>query len=367
MDSHVEIIEKVVDFFESKELDRLVKMVRFVTTKLEEDLAERAILARVSSRVKSSHSLRGKLEKWAGDPNKAINLLGSPQEVLNRVSDLAAARVMTYTENDREAVSEMAKFSFSSPGSYRNSFDLEKKEDHPRIKNDPDNHYRATHMMVAVHEADLHGEFTNLKHDKCELQITSLLAHVWNEIEHDTIYKTLSGDLSDLERDAIDSLGHLTKTGDNIIKSLLRARDFREDREEGNLLEENARFSHFGELSNFLENHYGQKINGAIIDYFSGVAELMSCLQALNWHHPRDVAGQLSPKFLQEARKETLSLKRFLERNKRLRPTLDVDSCDLLVVGAMMKRQGDLETKFASLHKNKREVAILSLLIEKNA
>lgn len=364
-DYHVKI-EKTIEFFESKEVDRLGKMIRFVTSQLEDALVSRGILARVSSRVKSSQSLRGKLLKWADSPEKAANLLSDPQDVLNRVTDLAAARVMTYTEKDRDAVSEIAQEVFSSPDGYQTLFDLEKKENHPRIKDNSLNHYRATHMMVSVREDNLQGDFANLKHDKCELQITSLLAHVWNEIEHDTIYKTLSGDLSDLERDAIDSLGHLTKTGDNIIKSLLRAREVREDREEDDLREENARFSHSGELAEFLEKHFGPKINGHAINYSSGVAELMSCLRILNWHHPRDITGQFSPSFLQQARKEALRLKRFLEKNNRLRPTIEVDSCDMLVVAAMIKRQDDLERKFSKLHKNKREVSIFAALIEKS-
>lgn len=59
-------INETIQFFESKEVDRLEKLIRFVTTKLENALAERQILARVSSRVKISQSLRAKLLKWAG-------------------------------------------------------------------------------------------------------------------------------------------------------------------------------------------------------------------------------------------------------------------------------------------------------------
>lgn len=50
-------VNETIQFFESKEVDRLEKLVLFVTTKLERALAERQILARVSSRVKSSQSL----------------------------------------------------------------------------------------------------------------------------------------------------------------------------------------------------------------------------------------------------------------------------------------------------------------------
>lgn len=63
-------IDDLVEFFESKEIDRLVKMIRLVTVRMEQELVDVGILARVSSRVKSSSSLRGKLQKWAEDPEK---------------------------------------------------------------------------------------------------------------------------------------------------------------------------------------------------------------------------------------------------------------------------------------------------------
>lgn len=358
-------IDEVLEFFESKEVDRLVKMIRLVTVRMEQELSEARILARVSSRVKSASSLRGKLQKWADDPKTVERLTGDAEQILSRVSDLAAARVTTYTENDRDAVAEIAQSVFRSPPSYSRPFDLEKKENDRRIKDNQLNHYRATHMMISIHENDLIGEFSNLKRDKCELQITSLLAHVWNEIEHDTIYKTLSGDLSDLERDAIHSLGYLTKTGDNIIKILLSARQVREDREEDTLRRENARFLHSEDLADFLEKHYGKNINGKSFDFRHGALELLAILRSINWDHPHNITSNFSPKFLGDARKETVKLKKFLEINNRMKPKVVLDSCDVFLVGTIMKRRDDLQRHFSGHHKNKREVAILSVYAER--
>lgn len=357
-------VDETIKFFESKEADRLEKLVRFVTTKLEEALIERQILARVSSRVKSSQSLRGKLTKWAKTPGKEHNLQLEPQEILHKVSDLAAARVTTYTEKDRDAVAELVQEIFVSPMELNIPFDLERKEDHPRIKTDDKNHYRATHMMIALREEDCVGKLSNLDKDRCELQITSLLAHVWNEIEHDTIYKNLSGELSDFEREAIDSLGHLTKTGDSIIKGLLRARQAREDKHQLDINQENARFTNTVELSEFLKNHFGSKINGQSIDYTSGARDLLACLRAANWHHPQDITNQLSPSFLLNARRETFRLKRFLEKNQRSRPSINVETCDLLIVAVIMKKFDLLKRSMHNVHSNKREKAILGVFEE---
>lgn len=190
------------------------------------------------------------------------------------------------------------------------------------------------------------------------------MAHVWNEIEHDTVYKNLTGDLSDLELEAIDSLGSLTKTGDGIIKNLLRARQVREDKHELDLSEESARFTHSDELAGFLKSHFGARVNGNSMDYGAGARELMACLRAVNWHHPQDVTGQLSPAFLQLARKELLKLNRFLKRSNRSRPSLDAESCDLFTVAVIMKNQQALEVALSDVHSNKREKAILSVYLE---
>ena len=356
-------INETIQFFESKEADRLEKLVRFVTAKLEKTLVEHQILARVSSRVKSSQSLRAKLMKWPGT-DREPDLHLEPQEILRKVNDLAAARVMTYTEKDRDAVAELVEEIFVCPGGFEIPFDLERKEEHPRIKLNEQNHYRATHMMIGVNESDCVGQFSNLGGDKCELQITSLLAHVWNEIEHDTVYKVLTGELSNFEREAIDSLGNLTKTGDSIIKSLLRARQAREDKQQLDLSEESARFAHADELSEFLEKHFGPKINGQNMNYASGARELLACLRAINWHHPREVTAELAPGFLQAARKETLRLKRFLEKNQRTRPSLDAETCDLLIVAVIMKKHEKLARAMRDVHSNKREKAILGVFEE---
>ena len=360
-------IEEIVEQFESQ-VDRLIKLIRFVTVKMEQELIKEGILARVSARVKSSDSLRSKLRNWADDPNKVNRLNGSSNEVLSMVSDLAAARVMTYTENDRDAVVQIAQRVFRGPVIGQNPFELEKKEDDSRIKSNDRNHYRATHMMIAVHENDLKVGFTNLKHDKCELQITSLLAHVWNEIEHDTIYKKLSGDLSDLEHNAIDSLGLLLKTGDKIIKSLLSARELREDQEEKFSIKENARFSNSEALSGFLNDHYGKYINGRQFDLNSGASELLELLRALKWDHPHNVTDFFSAKVLIMARKETVKLKKFLEDQSRTRPSLALDSCDVFTVGLIMKKKADIErwVTLTGRHRNNREVAIFSAYLDKS-
>ena len=76
-------------------------------------------------------------------------------------------------------------------------------------------------------EEDLSGVNENLRGTTCEVQVCSILAYVFNEIEHDLQYKPLSGELSEAEKEFIDQLGLLTKAGELTIKRLLSETDER--------------------------------------------------------------------------------------------------------------------------------------------
>jgi hypothetical protein len=82
--------------------------------------------------------------------------------------------------------------------------------------------------MVKIRDEDLVGRYQNLKGLGCEAQVCSLLAHVYNEIEHDLRYKPLAGALSDKENDFLNGLGHLMQTGDIIITQTLDAVELRQ-------------------------------------------------------------------------------------------------------------------------------------------
>lgn len=106
-------------------------------------------------------------------------------------------------------------------------------------QNDPakrDNYYRATHIEACLPPTDLVGTYANVARVPCEIQVCSMMAHVWNEIEHDLGYKPFAGSLSPFERDQLKHLGMMVRTADGIISQLLAATDQR-------LGAETARFS----------------------------------------------------------------------------------------------------------------------------
>lgn len=200
-----------------REQDRYVKMAEVVYEKCLEIVQKKlTVRATVQRRAKNPKSFVEKLKKAE---NRAK--YNSVDEVFARISDLAAVRIATYLESDRVPVVDELKKEFVGPAGHDEPvIDVKDKADNGR-------HYRATHCQVFLPEEDLAGTNENLAGTTCEIQVCSLLAHVFNEIEHDLQYKPLSGELSDVERELIDQLGLITKSGDITIKRLLHETDDR--------------------------------------------------------------------------------------------------------------------------------------------
>jgi len=348
-------IENIVGYYSRNFPDRLGKLIRAITTKIEAGLAKGEIPARVSARVKTPESLRGKLEKWQRDPSKQ-DRIGGAEDTLRQISDLAAVRVMTYTESDRVRVVDLIESFFQSPEGVSN-FDLEvKEESDERIKEDSENHYRATHMMIGIKNSDLEGDLANLKFDQCELQVTSMLAHVWNEIEHDTKYKEKSGTLSSAEMGAINSLGLLTRTGDIIIESLLQSRRLREIKEADDDREHNGKIRDQESLSSFLLSHFGGIVAGEVMDYDVGSKELLETLQAIGWDHPREICVNLCPSHLAEAKK--LSKIVLKAQKDAVRNRFRNKTCDLFRLAAYMLMADELKSYIDNLRGNTRHSSL---------
>lgn len=200
-----------------REIDRHSKLVDLVASACRELIRDNAIPAAVQFRVKDPERLHGKLQKYWKDYETV-------DEVFSQLKDLAGVRIATYVESDRERVaSEVAK-RFEAPSG---------GEVISVVKDSDSSSYRATHCQVRLLDDDLGPGYENLRGDSCEIQICSLLAHVWNELEHDLAYKPLSGELSDGEKRALDTLGNLTRAGDGTIVNLLQATDARLATNEG--------------------------------------------------------------------------------------------------------------------------------------
>ena len=198
-----------------REYDRYLKLSARVAEICRFEIVEgNAIRAQVTFRAKSPKSLEGKLRRFAASGKKD---LPNVQSVFDEVRDLAAVRIATYEQRHEDQVVQLVCKRFvdlkgATPSSER------------KDKNAADNNnfYRATHIEAFLPEADVIGTYANVSDVPCEVQVCSMMAHVWNEIEHDLGYKPVTGSLSEQEYNLLKSLGLAVRQGDQTIGLCLR-------------------------------------------------------------------------------------------------------------------------------------------------
>lgn len=233
-------IEEVVDTYFAQR-DRYAKMALKVETISRELLRQHAIRGNVQSRAKDPDRLRNKL---SDDKYKGFN---SVPRLLARISDLSAARITTYVETDREKVVARLKDRFELVG------DPDIKDGKSKSK-----FYRATHVQVTLPAHECTGDDANLSGVSCEIQVCSMLAHVYNEVEHDLGYKTFSGELSSAEVEALDAIGNIVKAGDTLIVHAIERVQERNRNEHGPFKDEHDFITRlrpeFPQASHFADN-----------------------------------------------------------------------------------------------------------------
>jgi ppGpp synthetase/RelA/SpoT-type nucleotidyltranferase len=204
-----------------REYDRYLKLCARVAEICRDIVDANAIRAQVTSRAKTPKSFDGKLRRVVAGNKKPLTDLDS---VFVHVRDLAAVRIATYEARHEAQVVELVCKRFHTESG---STPVAEAKDY---QNDPakrDNFYRATHVEACLPPADLVGTYANVARVPCEIQVCSMMAHVWNEIEHDLGYKPFAGSLSSFERDQLKHLGMMVRTADGIISQLLAATDQR--------------------------------------------------------------------------------------------------------------------------------------------
>lgn len=217
----------VVDRYR-RERDLYEKLAREVFDRCRATLRDNAIRATFQWRFKDEERLAGKVERRKRSLLNSDPPVTEPQTVeawLSNLTDLAAVRVIVYEESDRSSAADLiAKEFLNSSGDSEPQADVRDKLDQGS-----GSFYRATHLSVTLPTEDFSdARLSNLKGIVCEIQICSLLAHVWNEIEHDLVYKQLSGAPNETEKNLIKALGNETLAGDAIISELIRATSTRE-------------------------------------------------------------------------------------------------------------------------------------------
>jgi ppGpp synthetase/RelA/SpoT-type nucleotidyltranferase len=267
----------------------------------------------VEINTKSPKSLEGKLRRFAASGNKDLR---DVQSVFDAVRDLAAVRIATYEQrHEDQAVQLVCKRFVDLNGAMPAS---ERKNKNAANSS---NFYRATHIEAFLPEADVIGTYANVSDVPCEIQVCSMMAHVWNEIEHDLGYKPVSGSLSDQERNFLVMLGHAVRQGDMTIGSLF-AETERRQREHGGV---------FMDVYDFVARVRGWFPD---VDFGRNAGPLYEALQPVRLVSPESIRKLIpAPEPMTIAAQSALDLfAAKLAAKGDARFTLDRNSSDLLLV-----------------------------------
>ena len=295
-----------------REYDRYLKLCSRVADICRYEVVEaNAIRAHVTFRAKGYKSLETKLRKFAQTGKKVMPTVDS---VFDQVRDLAAVRVATYVQTDERKVTDAIAKRFAGGDGGAIVIDLKDKH-----ATDPQNFYRATHIEVSLPNQDLVGTYSNVVGVPCEIQVCSMMAHVWNEIEHDIGYKP-TGELSDLEKSTLVNIGHITRSGDGMISQLLAATDTRN-------AEQTAAFSDVYDFVARARRWFPS------VDFATNAGPLFEELQLLRLNTPSGIQKQIDD-FANAADRSLVELKAFsssLQRRGETRYVLDENSADRLL------------------------------------
>lgn len=201
------VINELVEQY-LREMARYEKAAGAVADRLRRELrAEARLRHLISFRAKHPEDLREKLRHKAGDPRYSEAALR--RNLNDVVTDLAGCRVVVYVPEDEIRVVELIDRKLTPAP----------REDARPKPYKRETGYRATHRLVLASQDDmvLHGAV-------CEIQVTTLSAHLFNELEHDITYKEHGQTPSSAERDFLVDLRRVTELADRQVMHLLEAR-----------------------------------------------------------------------------------------------------------------------------------------------
>ena len=186
---------------------------------------------------------------------------------------------------------------------------------------DPANFYRASHVEVFLTPSDTVGTYSNVVDVPCEVQVCSMMAHVWNEIDHDLRYKPTAGALSQRERNLLITLGQSVRVGDGTIESLFAETERRQG-EQGGV---------FADVYDFVARLRGWFPG---VDFGKNAGALFEALQPIRLLSPDSIRKLLyTPEPMTEAARAAADVfTADLQRRSETRYRIDRSSSDLLLV-----------------------------------
>ena len=200
--------ERTYDFF--------LRAAQLCQERCETQLAQKGIRAIVTSRAKKPDRLYQKLKQRASETNYSCY-----DDIYEDIVDLAGVRIALYFPGDRDEVDKLIKAEFIVKKTKRFPDPGEKAlTDEKRFSG-----YAASHYHVNLKGEHLTEE--RFSRACIEIQVASVLMHGWAEVEHDLLYKPLSGKLSKDERAILDEINGIVLIGESALERLQEAQEWR--------------------------------------------------------------------------------------------------------------------------------------------
>jgi ppGpp synthetase/RelA/SpoT-type nucleotidyltranferase len=228
-----------------REFDFYQEAARLCAQRCETELDQNGVRAIVSYRAKRQDRLRGKVEHR----NKS-KYYQTVDDIYDDIVDLAGVRIALYFPDDFEEVQKIINSTFvvGDTRTYPKGAKSRQYGDYiTRFSG-----YNARHYHVHLSASDLAENEQRYAHARVEIQVASLLVHAWSEVEHDLVYKPLSGRLSEDEYAILDELNGLVLAGEIALGRLQRATRLRLGRE-------GARFNNHYELAAYVYERFIDK------------------------------------------------------------------------------------------------------------
>lgn len=320
-----------------RERDRYVKLADRVAEICREDVCEQnAIWAQVTFRVKTEKSLEAKLRRFS---NSEARNYQTPDEIFADISDLAGVRISAYQDEDCEQIVALLKGVFQGP---QTDVDIEIDRKDKKAPNN-ENYYRAIHAQVSLINDQLVGTYDNVGDISCEIQICTMIAHVWNEIEHDIGYKPELGEPSEDENYHLAQLGKLVRQGDLTVTALVAAHERRVSAKAA-AQEPGADALKFVDVHDFVSRMRGFA-NGAMPKFAENSGQLFDLLIDLDLSSPDTLSAKIADFDLNAETESIDQLNEHLSAEGALGLRVNAGTSDLLLITLLKKIPNEIRTQ----------------------
>ena len=232
------LISEFIDDYRSK-INHYEHLAQTCACQCESALKRRGLRALVTYRAKKIDSLATKVANRAQE--KAYQTI---DEIYEDIVDLAGVRIALYFPGDREEIDHFI----------RSHFNVDHVKDFPEALQHPGAYqkrflgYVGRHYRLRLKPETLAPIDRHLANYVIEVQVGSVLMHAWAEVEHDLVYKSTEGFLSQDEYAILDELNGLMHAGEIALERLQTAAKRR-------INTERQPFSNHYELSSYLYDH----------------------------------------------------------------------------------------------------------------